>query len=116
MLAGEAMNASVEISPYLHRREQLFAKIGDNVAIIPTAPELARNRDTDFLYRHDSYFYYLTGFAEPKRKNRSSFVVRKILNAKFGTVIGSGLMRRATCFVLTKRIPLRSWKRCCPNT
>src|SRR5207237_741825 len=24
-----------------------------------------RNRDTDFLYRHDSYFYYLTGFTEP---------------------------------------------------
>ena len=35
------------------------------IAIIPTAPERPRNRDTDFLYRHDSYFYYLTGFAEP---------------------------------------------------
>jgi Xaa-Pro aminopeptidase len=60
------MNASVEISPYVNRRERLFAAIGDNVAIIPTAPELARNRDTDYLYRHDSYFYYLTGFAEPE--------------------------------------------------
>jgi len=37
----------------------------DGIAIIPTAPEHARNRDTDFLYRHDSYFYYLTGFTEP---------------------------------------------------
>ena len=35
------------------------------IAIIPTAPERARNRDTDYLYRHDSYFYYLTGFTEP---------------------------------------------------
>lgn len=35
------------------------------MAIIPTAPERPRNRDTDFLFRHDSYFYYLTGFAEP---------------------------------------------------
>lgn len=35
------------------------------IAIIPTAPERPRNRDTDFVYRHDSYFYYLTGFAEP---------------------------------------------------
>jgi Xaa-Pro aminopeptidase len=25
-----------------------------------------RNRDTDYPYRHDSYFYYLTGFAEPQ--------------------------------------------------
>ena len=35
------------------------------IAIIPTAPERPRNRDTDFIYRHDSYFYYLTGFTEP---------------------------------------------------
>jgi Xaa-Pro aminopeptidase len=26
---------------------------------------VARNRDSDFPYRHDSYFYYLTGFSEP---------------------------------------------------
>ncbi|MDR6854312.1 Xaa-Pro aminopeptidase [Variovorax guangxiensis] len=37
----------------------------DAVAIIPTAPERPRNRDSDFLFRHDSYFYYLTGFTEP---------------------------------------------------
>jgi Xaa-Pro aminopeptidase len=35
------------------------------IAIIPTAPERPRNRDSDFLFRHDSYFYYLTGFTEP---------------------------------------------------
>ncbi len=60
------MNAAVEVSPYVNRRERLFASIGDGVAVIPTAPELARNRDTDYLYRHDSYFYYLTGFREPQ--------------------------------------------------
>ncbi len=60
------MNSAVEVSPYVNRRERLFAAIGDGVAIIPTAPELMRNRDTDFLYRHDSYFYYLTGFREPQ--------------------------------------------------
>ncbi len=38
---------------------------GGGVALLPTAPELARNRDSDFPYRHDSYFYYLTGFTEP---------------------------------------------------
>jgi Xaa-Pro aminopeptidase len=38
---------------------------GGGVALLPTAPELPRNRDTDFPYRHDSYFYYLTGFEEP---------------------------------------------------
>ena len=33
--------------------------------MIATAPELARNRDSDFPYRHDSDFFYLTGFEEP---------------------------------------------------
>lgn len=35
------------------------------VAILPTAPEVPRNSDSDYPYRHDSYFYYLTGFTEP---------------------------------------------------
>ena len=38
---------------------------GGGIAVLPTAPELPRNRDSDFPYRHDSYFYYLTGFSEP---------------------------------------------------
>ena len=52
-------------TPYAQRRAQLAAALGaDGIAIIPTAPERQRNRDSDFLYRHDSYFYYLTGFTE----------------------------------------------------
>jgi len=45
--------------------EQIFAKTGGGIAVISTAPELARNRDSEFPYRHDSDFYYLTGFEEP---------------------------------------------------
>ena len=53
-------------SIYAQRRARLAAQLGPHgVAIIPTAPEHQRNRDSDFLYRHDSYFYYLTGFTEP---------------------------------------------------
>jgi Xaa-Pro aminopeptidase len=44
---------------------QMQAK-GGGVAIIPTAPEVMRNRDADYPYRHDSYFYYLSGFTEPE--------------------------------------------------
>jgi Xaa-Pro aminopeptidase len=52
---------------YIQRRATLAAQLGPRgIAIVPTAPEQQRNRDADFLYRHDSYFYYLTGFAEPK--------------------------------------------------
>jgi Xaa-Pro aminopeptidase len=36
------------------------------IAVIPTAEEVARNGDTHYAYRHDSSFYYLTGFAEPE--------------------------------------------------
>ena len=52
---------------YTQRRATLAAQLGPGgIAIIPTALEQPRNRDSDFLYRHDSYFYYLTGFTEPK--------------------------------------------------
>jgi Xaa-Pro aminopeptidase len=48
------------------RRARMAAQLGPGgIALIPTAPERPRNRDSDFLYRHDSYFYYLTGFTEP---------------------------------------------------
>ncbi|WP_311222322.1 MULTISPECIES: aminopeptidase P N-terminal domain-containing protein [unclassified Acidovorax] len=51
---------------YAQRRARLASQLGEGgIAIIPTAPERSRNRDSDFLYRHDSYFYYLTGFTEP---------------------------------------------------
>lgn len=51
---------------YAQRRAKLAALLGPkDLAIIPSAPEQRRNRDSDFLYRHDSYFYYLTGFTEP---------------------------------------------------
>ncbi|WP_068319554.1 aminopeptidase P N-terminal domain-containing protein [Polynucleobacter yangtzensis] len=45
--------------------KQIFAKTGGGIAVISTAPEIARNRDSEFPYRHDSDFYYLTGFEEP---------------------------------------------------
>ena len=52
---------------YAQRRAQLVRQIGpQGIAILPTAPEQQRNRDSDFLFRHDSYFHYLSGFTEPK--------------------------------------------------
>ncbi len=68
------MNAPTELrtidtAPFRARRERLLARMaaaGGGVAILPTAPERARNRDTHYPYRHDSYFYYLSGFREPE--------------------------------------------------
>ena len=58
---------AIATAVYAQRRARLAALLGPKgVAIIPTAPEQQRNRDSDFLYRPDSYFYYLTGFSEPQ--------------------------------------------------
>jgi Xaa-Pro aminopeptidase len=49
------------------RRARLAAQmLPGAVAVLPTAPEVPRNGDSDYPYRHDSYFYYLTGFTEPE--------------------------------------------------
>jgi Xaa-Pro aminopeptidase len=37
-----------------------------SVAIIPAAPEATRSHDTQYRYRQDSDFFYLTGFEEPE--------------------------------------------------
>jgi Xaa-Pro aminopeptidase len=53
-------------SIYAERRARVASQLGpEGIAVIPTATEQPRNRDSDFLFRHDSYFYYLTGFREP---------------------------------------------------
>lgn len=54
------------IAEFKARRDKLIASMGDGIAIIPTAPEVIRNRDSHYPYRFDSYFYYLTGFKEPE--------------------------------------------------
>jgi len=51
---------------FQNRRDQLLKKMGEGIAIIPTSPEVFRNRDSHYPYRFDSYFYYLTGFKEPE--------------------------------------------------
>ncbi|WP_137891662.1 aminopeptidase P N-terminal domain-containing protein [Ramlibacter sp. 2FC] len=53
-------------SLYAQRRARVAAQLSPGgIAIVPTAPERQRNRDSDYLFRHDSYFYYLSGFSEP---------------------------------------------------
>ncbi len=37
-----------------------------SVAIIPAAPEAVRSHDTNYRYRQNSDFFYLTGFTEPE--------------------------------------------------
>ncbi|MCC2957985.1 aminopeptidase P N-terminal domain-containing protein [Massilia sp. IC2-477] len=60
-VVAPAVNACIE------RRARLAARMEPGaVAVLATAPETLRNGDSDYPYRHDSYFYYLSGFAEPE--------------------------------------------------
>jgi Xaa-Pro aminopeptidase len=56
-------------TPFATRRRRLIDAmhaLGGGVALLATAREQMRNRDSDHPYRHDSHFYYLTGFTEPE--------------------------------------------------
>ena len=54
------------MSEFTQRRTRLLAKMDPlSVAIIPAAKELTRSRDTEYAFRQDSDFFYLTGFNEP---------------------------------------------------
>jgi len=46
--------------------KQMHAQTGGGLALVPTALEVPRNRDSFYPFRHDSYFYYVSGFPEPE--------------------------------------------------
>ena len=55
---------------YRARRDAVLKSMrersGGGLALVPTSTEVARNRDSLYPFRHDSYFYYLSGFPEPE--------------------------------------------------
>jgi Xaa-Pro aminopeptidase len=57
---------TIKRQEFAKRRKELMALMEqDSIAIIPAAQQLIRNRDSEFAFRQDSDFYYLTGFDEP---------------------------------------------------
>lgn len=55
-----------EANEYRRRRRSLMRTMGDQaIAVLPAATVSYRNRDTEYPYRQDSNFHYLTGFDEP---------------------------------------------------
>ena len=57
---------AINLNEFSARRHRLMQKMVEGIAIIPTSPELIRNRDSHYPFRFDSYFYYLTAFKEPE--------------------------------------------------
>lgn len=60
-----SMHMPFDAEIFRARRRRLCDAIGESIALVRTAPEALRNRDSHYPYRFDSYFYYLTGFTEP---------------------------------------------------
>lgn len=57
---------TISKTEYARRRKNLMSTMAPNsIAIIPSAREQVRSRDTHFPFRQDSDFYYLCGFTEP---------------------------------------------------
>ena len=48
------------------RRATFMKKLGDGIALLPSADLQTRNDDVEFPFRQESDFFYLTGFSEPK--------------------------------------------------
>jgi Xaa-Pro aminopeptidase len=51
------------------RRQRLIEQMRNQqggIAVLFSGEEVMRNRDADYPFRWDSYFYYLTGFTEPE--------------------------------------------------
>jgi Xaa-Pro aminopeptidase len=58
---------SISKQEFARRRQELMAMMEPNsIAILPAAPERVRSRDTEYPFRQDSDFYYLSGFVEPE--------------------------------------------------
>ena len=61
------LKSLIPAAEFAQRRQQLMQNIGaDAMAIVPAALHYRRNRDTEYRFRQDSDFYYLSGFAEPE--------------------------------------------------
>jgi len=85
---------------YKRRRRSLMRVMGDNaIAIIPTSRVAYRNRDTEYPFRADSNFLYLSGFAEPEA------LMVLVPNRKAGQYIMFCRERDPTMDVLGSRMP-----------
>jgi Xaa-Pro aminopeptidase len=58
-------NGLLDVQVFARRRSDFMKQLGKGVALLPTAPVQVRSNDTEYPFRADSDFYYLTGFAEP---------------------------------------------------
>lgn len=56
----------ISLQEFIARQQRLLAQCEENsVCLVPAAKLVTRSRDTEYVFRQDSDFWYLTGFNEP---------------------------------------------------
>ena len=110
---------TMDTTIYAERRARLLKQMQRGIAIIPTAPEVARNADTHYGYRHDSNFYYLSGFTEPEAvlvlvagdeaASPSCSAAKRIWSARSGMATASVPMPRRNSSASMRLIPSSNW-------
>ncbi|MBV8656858.1 MAG: aminopeptidase P N-terminal domain-containing protein [Burkholderiales bacterium] len=56
----------ISIETHAQRRKAVSDRLAPGLMVLPTARVRNRNNDSDYAFRFDSSFYYLTGFHEPE--------------------------------------------------
>jgi len=60
-------NTGINLKEYKARRDRMMQNMPSNsIAILPGATQKCRNADTEYSFRQESNFYYLSGFSEPE--------------------------------------------------
>ena len=59
-------NKFMKNTPFKNRRQKILDQIDNGVALVPSASMQIRSNDTEFPFRQESNFYYLSGFNEPE--------------------------------------------------
>jgi len=69
-------------TPFKNRRKKLLDMMEEGIALVPSGTMMTRSNDTEFPFRQESNFYYLSGFDEPdcllllcKKKNQHKTII-----------------------------------------
>ncbi len=93
---------------YKNRRDKVLKQMVSGVAVVPSAFMQVRSNDTEFPFRQESNFYYLSGFNEPEallllcksdKESKSVLFLRKS-NPEMEMWVGKFLGVEAACEVL----------------
>ena len=90
---------------FINRRNKVLEQMSDGVALVSSGSMKVRSNDTEFPFRQESNFYYLTGFNEPdcllllckKEKESKSILFLREKNPEMEMWVGKRLGVKDAC-------------------